>query len=74
MVKLLIDRGADKEAKIFLKGTPLHFACAGGHLEVVKLLIELGAEKEAKGQFGWTPLHFACPYGNHSRLSGDFTR
>ena len=39
-VKLLIDRGADTEAKDESGRTPLHLACGQGHVGVVKLFIE----------------------------------
>jgi ankyrin repeat protein len=39
VVKLLIELGADKEAKDKWNETPLHLACIEGHLDVVKLLI-----------------------------------
>ena len=40
VVKELIERGADTEAKINSGRTPLYLACEGGHLDVVKELIK----------------------------------
>ncbi|MCG8340467.1 MAG: ankyrin repeat domain-containing protein [Cytophagales bacterium] len=58
VVRLLIDKGADKEAK-HIGQTSLHWAVIRNHLEVVRLLIDKGANIEAKYE-GWTPLHWAA--------------
>ncbi len=62
IVKLLLDNGAEIEAKIWDRKTSLHLACEFGHLEIVKLLLDRGANIEAKNLNGETPLHFACRY------------
>ena len=45
------------------KWTPLHYACANGHLAVCKLLLENRANIEATTRNKSTPLHQACYFG-----------
>jgi ankyrin repeat protein len=58
IAKLLIDRGADVEAKVD-GWTPLHLASRWNCIETAKLLLERGADVEAKDDCGQTPLHLA---------------
>ena len=48
VIKLLVEHGADKEAKDADGATPLHLAAFNGHVEAIKLLVQLGLNKEAK--------------------------
>ena len=51
VVKLLVDRGGDPNAKVDIDGsTPLHRASENGHLEVVKLLVDRGGDPNAKNR------------------------
>jgi hypothetical protein len=50
VVKLLLEKGAELEAKGDSGRTPLSWATENGHEAVVKLLLEKGAELEAKGE------------------------
>ena len=59
VVKILVDAGADKEAKDKNEHTPLYIAAVRGHTEVVRILIEAGAYKEDKDKDGHIPLDFA---------------
>ena len=43
--------------------TPLMYAAAGGHIEVVKLLLKAGAKVEAEDYYGDTPLIYASKKG-----------
>ena len=56
VVRLLLEAGADKEAKNNGGWTPLIIAAMNGHEAIVRLLLEAGADKEAKNKDGWTPL------------------
>lgn len=49
--------------------TPLHMACANGHLECVKLILEdpiEAASLNAKNASGNTPLHWTCLNGHRN--------
>jgi ankyrin repeat protein len=49
-VRLLIERGADVDAREFPdNAAPLHFAAMYGDLETIRLLVEAGADVEGKG-------------------------
>ena len=51
MVKLLLDRGANIEAKN-LYGSPLRYAVINRHEAMVKFLLDRGASIEAKNYDG----------------------
>ena len=57
MVRLLLEAGADKEAKDDDGLTPLGWAAWIGHEAVVRLLLERGADTEAKN-----PVPRRCPF------------
>ena len=59
IAELLIQNGADVNAKQMRGVTPLHSAAHNGQLEIVQLLIENGADRKAKMEVGKTPLMFA---------------
>ena len=44
VMQVLIDAGADVEAKDDMGCSPLHFACEAGKLEIVQMLVEAGAD------------------------------
>lgn len=49
---------------LYLAGnTPLMYACAGGHEEVVRVLLESGANVEDHNENGHTPLMEAASAG-----------
>ena len=56
-IKLLLDNGADVNAKNRLDGTPLHWAVRSD--EKTRLLLKHGAEINSKTQDGSTPLYLA---------------
>ena len=58
-VKLLLERGADPNAKDNAGRTPLHFAAFRGHVEIVKLLLERGADPWIADNDGRIPLDYA---------------
>ena len=62
MAKLLLDAGADAEAKTRIGSyTPLHLAAGSAHLDVVEVLLRAGADVAAETtNSGATPLHLAA--------------
>jgi len=65
LIKFLIKRGADVNAKCTNDYTALHHACfqrGGKSLKMVKYLIELGADLYAEDVFGRTAFNIACEY------------
>ncbi|MCA1567480.1 MAG: ankyrin repeat domain-containing protein [Acidobacteria bacterium] len=63
-VRVLLDRGADVNAKFRYGATALSYAADRGHLEVVKLLIERKADLNVKDTFyGATPIIWAAQKG-----------
>ena len=64
-VKLLLDRGADKEARSVPAGnTALMLACTFGHATTAQALIDAGADKDARGANGSTALILASFFGH----------
>ena len=43
---------------------PLHWACSGGHPEIVRELLSKGIDKDVADNDGNTPLIWACMYGH----------
>ena len=66
-MKLLLEKGADVESKIYDGQTPLSWAAEKGHEAVVKLLLEKGADVESKDRHdGQTPLSWAAEKGHEA--------
>lgn len=63
-VKLLLELGADVDARDTSGRTPLILACQYSRVSVVKVLIAHGAEINAKDQVGITPLIKVSSVGN----------
>jgi ankyrin repeat protein len=64
--RLLIDKGAQVEAKVRGGWTPLLCAAHRGLGEIVRLLCDHGADVEACNRWGRRPLHLAAYYGHIS--------
>ena len=64
IVKLLLDKGANPEARNNQNDTPLIFASFNDNTESVKLLLEKGADPNAQNSNGNTPLIFASSNDN----------
>ena len=65
VVRLLLDRGANVEARTPIdRTTPLMFCCANRLVEIMPLLIERGAGIETRDQAGNTPLMHAVRAGH----------
>ena len=63
VAKILLQNGADVNAKNNYHRTPLHLAVFHGHSKIAKLLLQNGALVNAKCKAGETPLHFAAYKG-----------
>jgi ankyrin repeat protein len=66
--KMLIEHGANVNAKQQGGFTPLHAAAQNGNLDLVKLLLENGADKGAETDDGKTARDFALE-GNHAEAA-----
>lgn len=62
IARLLIEHGANVNARAAGGHIPLHEASANGNIELVRLLIEKDADVNAKTDDGKTPLDFAIEY------------
>jgi hypothetical protein len=62
LVQLLLNRGADIEAKSNDKETALHVAAGEGNTAVVQLLLDRGADIEAKSEYERRALHLAAAH------------
>ena len=59
IVKLLLERGADPNAKFYDGSTSLHIAAHLGRVEIVKILLEHGANPLIADNGGHIPLDYA---------------
>lgn len=60
MAELLLQFGADVNARTEFKWTPLHSACKWNHPDMVALLLQHGADVNALSDGSQTPLHIAA--------------
>ena len=65
-VWLLLQNGADVNARDSYRRTALHWAAEYGYKAVALLLLENGVDIEAKGIVGWTALHCAASNGHEA--------
>ena len=64
IARLLLERGAEVNARNRDGRTPLHDAAVSGHREMAELLIAAGADLEARdSESGVTPLYEAASWG-----------
>ena len=59
VAEILLDRGADPNARNNDTTIPLHFASEGLHPKIVRMLLDRGAEVNARDKNYRTPLHCA---------------
>jgi len=60
VVRALVSKGANKNAKDFDENTPLHYASEFGHFEVIIFLIkEAAVDPTIKNKFGYAPSDIA---------------
>ena len=67
IAELLLDRGADLEARK-IGMTPLLMASLFGRVEWVRLFIQRGAQVNAKTQSGQTPLAISETFGRKPEI------
>ena len=63
-VSLLLDHGAQVNAKGDIGLTPLHCAASKGKLEIVELLLKNGADRTIQNEFGETAADWAFNNGH----------
>ena len=73
MVALLLDKGANLEAKTRDGLTPLHCAARSGHENVVDMMVQRGAPISSKTKNGLAPLHMASQGINNFSISRIFS-
>ena len=73
MVALLLDKGANLEAKTRDGLTPLHCAARSGHENVVDMMVQRGAPISSKTKNGLAPLHMASQGINNVSISRIFS-
>ncbi|MBU8932900.1 MAG: ankyrin repeat domain-containing protein [candidate division Zixibacteria bacterium] len=67
MCQVLLTNGANASLpNLKTGGTPLHYACTKGYLNIVELLVSSGADLTVKDNKGLTPLHYAGKYGHRT--------
>jgi hypothetical protein len=62
VVKYLVERGANIDARDDQNWTPLHWAIREGNFDVCKYLIKSGANTNVRTHSGWTFRHLATVY------------
>lgn len=68
LVKELVGRGADVNAKAIKLATPLHLVSMRNYCDVAEMLIEHGADMNARDMAQNTPLHHAALRGYHDMV------
>jgi ankyrin repeat protein len=58
--RILLEAGADIDAKGDMGCTPLYFAVMGGHVQVAELLVRRGADPDAQSEFSFSPRSLAA--------------
>ena len=69
LLRLLIDRGLDIEARDSYHNTSLHDATINGQKDALNLLLDCGAEIDANNFDGNTPLYLAVSYSHDQLVS-----
>lgn len=68
IARLLLERGADVNARDRREFTPLHVSCKSLMLEITRLLLKHGAEVDAEDSTGKTPIGMTLRYNNKVTL------
>jgi cytohesin len=67
VAELLLELGADPNARDNDDNTPLHIASKSGHVEVAEMLLDRGVDANVRDKDNTIPLHFASQ-GGHLRI------
>ena len=70
IVYLLLEAGADPNARIDEGLTALHFGAQNSNPVVTSHLLEAGADPRARDNEGFTPLHYAARWSGNRRVAG----
>jgi hypothetical protein len=70
IVQMLLDKGADINARSPNNTTPIMMAAFGGHIYTVKLLLDSGADAMLKNDLGMTAIDFAVKYEHKDIAEG----
>ena len=71
VARLLLERGADPNARMKEGLTPLHVAARDGRVDVARVLLKHGANVGAEDNKGRTPFHAAVDYSEEGDWEGD---
>jgi ankyrin repeat protein len=63
IVTILLEGGAEKNARNRWGETPIFYAARRGAPEIIQILFKAGADVNTKSEFGQTPLHYAARWG-----------
>jgi len=69
IAKMLLDAGANIQAKDYEGDSPLHLAAIGGHIEMIELLVRNGASIEAKNHIDRSAIISAISYEKGNSIS-----
>jgi uncharacterized protein len=68
-IRLLLEAGADVNAKGDMDACPLYFAVMGGHVHAAEVLLQHGADPDAENQLGFTPRSLASHNDNKAMIA-----
>ena len=67
--RILLEAGADVNAKGDMSCTPLHFAVSNNHVQVAEVLLEHGADPEAMSELDFSPRTLAAHKGDETMMA-----
>jgi ankyrin repeat protein len=67
--RILLEAGADVDAKGDMSCTPLYFAVMNNHVHVAEVLLEHGADPDAESELNFSPRSLAAHKGDNGMIS-----